>query len=379
MMEAKRILLVAAANSTTGGGERHVADLLTGLVERGYLVAVAAPSGGDLERLAQNLGVKHFGIPLSGALRLDTVLKLRDAISEFEPNIIHAHGTRAASFARLAKNRLGVKVVYTVHGIHADKGLARLVKLPLERKLKSRTDCFIAVCESDRRKGADLGILEPEKTHVIYNGIAPLDSFETPVREAEMNLPADSLVILHVGRASEQKGQPDLLEAFAGYLKTTSVQSSYLAMLVAPDDGGVLYRSLHEKVRELGIEDNVRWLELRENVLPLYLVADALVLSSRWEGFPYVILEAANAGCPIVSTNVDGISEAASSPAEGLLVPASDPEALMDALLQFADMSKEEREAMAARAKTRVNRDFTLDNMIEKTVVVYEKLALESK
>jgi len=391
---ATKILLVAAANSVTGGGERHVVDLLQGLVSaRNYEVAVAAPEGGDLQKFATVLDVDYFPCTFTGAPMGKNIDALGQAIYDLSPDIVHAHGARAATFARMVDPQAAERTIYTIHGIHTDKGLGRFVKAPLERRLKTSTAHFITVCESDKAKGAHLSILDVDKTSVIYNGVeavpasARKDGHDAVRKKliqeiAEMQPGAtpddDALLLLHVGRAAIPKDQKTLIEAFAHYRQSCSKVDVCLLMVVSPDDTAKLYPELLRAAETHGIADHVHFLEPRPDLSQLYMAADAFVLSSLWEGFPYVIIEAANWGLPIISTDVDGIKEAVNSPEEGILVPAGDVEELATALTTFVQMPCEQRKSMGEAAKAHINRDFTLTSMIEKTIEVYDEV-LRSK
>ena len=365
-----------------------MADLLQGLSAQGFDLAVAAPAGGDLSKLAADCRMPYFDCRLEGRLSFSTIRSLRKIVQDWQPDIVHAHGSRAASFARLADPLATGRVVYTVHGIHADKGGTSMLKLLLERLLQRRTAHFITVCKSDKARGEALRILIPDKTSVVYNGVEPLDCayIKNSRADARAALAAELKVLLtddstfsssgnfllHIGRASVPKDQKALLRAFAEYLEYSKAENTHLLMVVTPDANPLLYRDMIEMADDLCITHRVHWLEPRKNVRDLYLAVDVFVLSSLWEGFPYTVIEAANAACPVIATAVDGIPEAIASPEEGLLVPAGSSQALMDALCQFFDLPESERIAVAKRAKQHVNESFTLEGMIDATVATYE-------
>jgi len=186
MKATARVLMVAAANATSGGGEKHVADLLRELTARGYELGLVAPAGGDLGELVRSLGVETFSAAIDAGFSVGRVNSVRAAIRGFQPDVVHAHGSRAALFARVADSRASRRVVYTVHGIHVDRsgGAARrAVLLNTERVLRSKTARFITVCEADMRRGAGLGILDEALRDVqsaVLNALhsEPLDVVE---------------------------------------------------------------------------------------------------------------------------------------------------------------------------------------------------------
>jgi glycosyltransferase involved in cell wall biosynthesis len=353
------------------------------LKDLGIELAVAAPAGGDLAALASDMTIPYFEVPLGGRLKVSTVKDLRTIINDWPSDVIHAHGSRAASFARLADARASRRLIYTIHGIHSDKGLLSLPKLLLERHLAARTAHFIAVCKSDALKATRLKVARPDKIETIYNGIEAYMPYSETIflekREQartelcdQLQIDPSSNIFLHIGRISKQKGQLDLLDALARHRKNPAGSNAKLLALTAGSKESL--NNLQLEATKRGLEDCMYWLELRPDPLPLYLAADAFVLSSLWEGFPYTVLEAANAGCPVIATAVDVIPEAIASPQEGLLVPPSDPQALASALDDFCALGKSERILMAQQAKARTNKEFRLDKMLAETVAAYEKL-----
>jgi hypothetical protein len=97
MKSPLHVLLVAAATSTTGGGEKHVADLLRLLPARGLRVSLVCPPDGDLPALARELGIEVRGALITGGLRPSAFFAVRAAIHDLAPDVVHAHGSRAAA------------------------------------------------------------------------------------------------------------------------------------------------------------------------------------------------------------------------------------------------------------------------------------------
>ncbi len=349
-----RALLVATATATTAGGEKHVADLLRGLPGHEIEVGLVAPAGGDLADLVAELGVRAWQAPIGRGMSAAGLSAVKRAIADFEPDVVHAHGTRAAMFARLADPLASQRVVYAVHGIHVDKAGSRarqMAFLAVERALKPRTARFVTGAESDIEKGARLRILDRERALTVYNGIELPQLPGVPGRfREECGVGSDALLLLCAGRFHEQKDHATLLSAFALVLR--ECPQAHLALV----GSGELEGALRERAVALGVSGSVTFLPPRPDFSDAYTDADVVVLSSRWEGLPYVIIYAMAHGKPVVSTWVDGIPEAVIDGRTGLLVPPQDPAALAAALTRVVGDPDLAREMGAAGSRVAAER-----------------------
>lgn len=369
--DAARILLIAAATSTTGGGERHVADLLRHLPERGFALTLCCPAGGDLPRLAEELRIPVIEAPIDRGLSVAGIRATRSAIEHLRPHVVHAHGSRAAFYARVADVSGARRCVYTLHGIHVDKAgstLRRAVFLSVERLLRSRTARFVCVCEADCAKGAALGVLDQERAVVVHNGIEMLEPVEKGVFRAELGIGESVPLVLSVGRFCEPKDQATLVEAWA------RVSVRFSSAVLALVGSGPLEARLRDLANDRSVAHSLRFISPRPDLRPAYTDADIFVLSSRWEGLPYVVLEAMAQGLPVISTAVDGIPEAVADRRTGLLVPPADPRTLAEALM-WAISEPQKAAKLGVAGHARVQAEFGLDAMVDGVAAVYREVA----
>jgi len=366
-----RVLLVAAANATSGGGEKHIADLLHRLPALGIELGLLVPPGGDLGGLASSLNVPVYTAPIHGGFSAARVQTVRSAIADFAPDLVHAHGSRAAAFARIADPRAAERVIYTIHGIHVDRAgrrARRTALLGIERTLRSRTAHFVLVCESDLRRGVRLGIVDWPRSRVVYNGIElPQPSGTRGAFRAELGVADGALLIVCIGRLVEQKDQATLVEAFA---EVASQHPDAVLVLVG---SGPLEGDLRTKALSRGVLDRVRFVRPRAAIADVYADADIVALSSRWEGLPYTVLEAMAHGKPIVSTDVDGIPEAIENGVSGLLVEPGQPAAFAKALGRVLG-APDQAAALGEAAAQRVAHRFSLDRMVDEIVATYTEV-----
>jgi glycosyltransferase involved in cell wall biosynthesis len=261
--------------------------------------------------------------------------------------------------------------VYTLHGIHVDRAgfpLRRAALLSAERLLRSRTARFVCVCDADCEKGAALGVLERERAVVIHNGIEMAEPVEAGGFRAELGIADGVPLVLSVGRFCEPKDQATLIEAWARV--SVRFSSAVLALVGA----GPLEGRLRDLANDRSVAHSLHFVSPRPDLRPAYTDADIFVLSSRWEGLPYVVLEAMAHGLPVVSTAVDGIPEAVADRRTGLLVPPADPRTLAEALM-WAISEPQKAARLGAAGRARVEAEFGLDTMVDGLAEVYREVA----
>jgi glycosyltransferase involved in cell wall biosynthesis len=352
--ESLRIIHVFRA--PVGGLFRHVSDLATEQVCKGHQVGIVCDSlaGGSYEdSILAALGAK---MPL-GLIRMpmrrqisptDLVAasRLVSHIAGLNPDVIHGHGAKGGAYARPIGtwlnmwfgNRRKVARVYTPHGGSLHYGPASLkgrVYFSAERLLERMTDAIIHVSQFEadiyRRK------VQPPRcsVHVIPNGLRP-DEF-APVERKK-----DAKNLLFLGAFRDLKGVDVLIEALA---RLNAEGLHVTANLVGQADGRNAYA---EMATARGIAANVAFHDPMA-ARDAFATAHAVVVPSRAESMPYVVLEAIAAGLPTIATNVGGIPEIYGPFAHELL-PAGDPAALAAAIKALlADPAGATRDAAARR------------------------------
>jgi glycosyltransferase involved in cell wall biosynthesis len=366
------ILLIASAPALAGG-ERNLLDIAQFLVtQKKWQVSAVVPADGLLKDCLENLDCLVSVVSLPSLLRPVSVKKIAGFASKEKVNLIHAHGTRAAFYARPAAKLAGVPCVYTMHGIHYLNHFMfkRLVYLTVERFMQRWTSRLIFVCRSDMGKGVAARVAIPDASRVIYNGIKCQNNLsgrlELTVRQ-ELGLSSNQKLILSVGRFHRQKGQVFLVEAAARLIKNYPN-----ARFVFAGEGQMLAK-VKQKTAELGLNEIVTFLGGRDDVSRLMKAADLFILPSLWEGLPYVLLEAAVAQLPVVATAVDGVPEVIIDGKTGILVPPGDSQALAKAILSLLNQPELAR-LMAKAGKEFVSQNFTLEKMCQEVVSVYKEL-----
>ena len=279
-------------------------------------------------------------------------------------DVIHAHWTFSALMALLITQIRRRPVVVTVHGsdvnLLPDRGPVRDVA----RFVLSHVDALITVSNELRGKVCNLGV-PSERVVVIPNGIDP-DSFPPPEP-----LPG-RFRLIWVGRLTPEKGLAYLFQAMQRVLE--ALPQAQLSLI----GDGPLRQELEDQARQLGIEENVRFLGLKPHAEVAHLInqADLLVLSSLQEGLPMVVLEAMVMARPVIATQVGGIPDVVvddGAMSTGRLVAPQDPEALSRAILDLLQHPQLAQE-MGARGRSRVLEHYTWSGIAQQTIEVYRSV-----
>ncbi|GAI02580.1 unnamed protein product, partial [marine sediment metagenome] len=137
---------------------------------------------------------------------------------------------------------------------------------------------------------------------------------------------------------------------------------------------GPLKQELKAKIQDLGLEDRVYLIGVCKDIPTLLSQADALVLSSVWEGLPNVILEAMAAGLPIVATDIGGVRELVSDGENGFLVPCQEPMLLAEAMMHLMAITEQKRTEMGKRGRTIVKKKYNINIIVKKWEALYEEV-----
>ena len=281
------------------------------------------------------------------------VAQLRTAVRELAPDVIVSAGTYANIMMPLAAPAR-TSCVATVHTnlTHQLAGSsARFAIKPLLAWSYSRQ----TVVAPSAGVAADLASLGMERAVVIPHGI-DIDR----VRDLATGAPASPLpsgrYAIAVGRLTGQKDYPTLLHAFAQAV----ANEASLDLAIVGD--GPDRAALENLTRQLNLSQRIHFLGHQDNPFPYMARAECFVLSSIWEGFGLVLIEAMALGLPCISTDCpSGPSEILDRGRHGLLVPIRDPQALADAIGQVARSPDLQREL--SRRSLRRAEDFTLRQM----------------
>lgn len=357
-----------------GGLFRHVVDLAEGQAARGHRVGLIVDSttGGPraeaaLAALAPHLAFGVQRVAIGRELGPSDVAALRRVagwVRQAAPDVLHGHGAKGAALTRLTVSAPQAIRVYTPHGgslVYRPGTIAGGFYRMLEWLLKWRTDLFLF--ESTYIANlfrAEIG-RPPGIVRVVHNGVGEAEFAPVVPRP-------DATDIICLGELRPVKAFDVLIEALA-ILKQ---QGRPVSVTIAGD--GPDAAKLKALAETLGIADLVRLVGFRP-AREAFAMGRMMVIPSRAESLPYVILEAAAAGVPIISTRVGGIPEIFGPQSDHLIAP-DDIGALINAINRALDYPAELKQ-VARSVQARVRAEFSLPAMVDGGLAAYrEALAL---
>ncbi len=372
---ARRLRILHVFRAPLGGLFRHVQDLARGQVARGHEVGIFCDSttGGAradevFAELGPQLGLGVTRVPMSRYPSFTDARAQASAAStraRLAPDIVHAHGSKGGVYARLpalVTPKRAYVTAYTPHGgsfNYKPGSIEHKIYMAVERLLERATDMFLF--ESAFIAGrfeAHIGHMPSTDHRIVLNGISQAE-FE-PIDHAQAGYD-----LVYLGELRSAKGVDTLIEALSLLKTRDGLTPRMLIVGSGPDEA---------ELRRMTVQQGVDAQCVFEPPGPIRKAlsqARIMVIPSRAESLPYVILEAAAAAQPLISTDVGGIKEIYGPAHRGRLIPPDDPVILADAILSMLATPQAQRLVQAADLAEHVRQNFALDAMIDGVLAAY--------
>ena len=398
-----------------GGAQRYVFDLANNLKTQ-FEVAVALAEQGNNLKLAKILdenNIKYFIIPhlkrhispVSDMLALFEIIKL---IKTYQPDIIHLNsskisilGSIAAFITKLRVTSCELRVIYTVHGWVFNEPLPTWLKyfyLWAEKFTAGFKDKIICVSEYDRQLALKYKIAPADKLVTIHNGISPINFYSREEAQKIINskIQKNKLSTCRPGFDPRSKIQGHeqvfrlrvkpamtnnfLIGSIGNLYKTKGYEyfiqtadllvNHHLAATFIVIGEGEERKMLENLIAKYNLKNNFILIGRIDDAAKLLPALDVYICFSVKEGFPYSVIEAMQAGLPIVSTAVGGIPEIIENEKTGLLVEPADAKTLAEKIKTFLD-NKNLAENFGQNAKAKAETEFVLEKMVYETKKFY--------
>jgi len=347
----------------SGGVERGTVDLAKHLLQKGHksvVVSAGGPLAGDLT----SMGVIHYALPVHSkspwailhSIRALTQIVQREAI-----DVLHARSRVPALIGFFVSRKTHVPLVTTCHGFYSKHWLSRMMgwgKIVI-----------VASHIIGKRMRDDFGVPYP-KIRLIHRGVN-LEEFK--YQEAQTR---DPVIIGMVGRLTPIKGHPLFLKAMA---RVARVMPNVKIQIIGDAPKLQYKEELSALTRRLGLSQTVEFLGTRYDIPALMSHMTVLVAPSVGEeAFGRVVIEAGASGVPVVATRMGGLVDVVEDERNGLLVPPDDPKLLAEAVLRIL-RDPVWAGHLAKSLRRKVEEEFGLEKMFEKTFEVYKEAVSQKR
>ncbi|NSZ62585.1 polysaccharide biosynthesis type 4 glycosyltransferase UppD [Agrobacterium tumefaciens] len=333
--------IIHCFRSPVGGVFRHVRDLIEEHVKQGHKVGIVCDSstgGAHEERLfAQIAPMLELGLtrlPIKRSISpgdLWALVKSYNHIKSLRPDILHGHSAKGGALARLIGsllrvNKYRVARLYSPHGgsLHYDrKSLKGQLFLRIERFQEHFTDALCFVCNFEQET-YETKVGKPRtRTAMIYNGVQESEFETVPVREGAARF-------LYIGMLRDLKGPDIFIKAFAKMERSIGQPMSGVIVGDGPDRD-----KYADMIAKAGLSQRIS-MHAAMPARQAFALASTVVVPSRAEAMPYIVLEALAAGKTVIASHVGGIAEVLGEDSEAL-VPAGDADALAKIMAKDAE------------------------------------------
>ena len=355
--------------SELGGAQQCLLDLLPAVAERGWTASVAIPGRGPLDQILRKRGIRVENIPggqyrcgtktMADAFRFAADVPMQaSAISRLldsaSADLVYVNGPRMLAGAALAV-RGRVPILFHAHHAIEQRIAADLEGFVLRKSLATIAAC----CEAVRQPFQDW--VPPDRIHTIPNGSPDLGFRERTFQQPELRIGI-------IGRIAPDKGQAEFLRA-AALIAPLSPRLRFVICGSQMFAGDAYYRQVLKLASGLPVE----FLGWQDDVGAVIHDLDILVLASKREGLPRVILEAFSAGLTVLAPPVGGIPEAVEEGFTGFLAHSSGPEALAAKLREVLQINPVRLRTIARNARKQWERHYTLATYRDRITTLMER------
>ena len=353
---------------SVGGTERQLVYLIGGLVRDNEVSVICTRHDGALGADVRRLGAKVRVLGIRTAWDFSQRSQLAHALRAYRPDIMHSFLFGFDYFANRAARDADVPVI-----ISSRRQLAEWKKLRhvwFQRLANRYSDCIVA----NSRAVADFAAKQERRAagdyRVIHNGIdadAFLSTADPSVVRKRFNIPSHRRIVGIVANFSPVKNHALFVDMAVDLIRRH--EDLHFVMVGT----GPLAKSVERRIARCGLDGCFTRIATVAELPDLYAMMSVVVLCSRNEGFPNVIMEALAAGRPVVASNVGGIPELVSHGEHGLLMNSIHSSDFAEAVGWMLD-NADEATAMGARGARRIRAEFGMDTMIRKYRSLYAEL-----
>lgn len=367
-MNTKLVIVHTESHRAWGGQEFRVFTECRWMQALGHEVHLVAGKNAQITGRAKDNGIPCHTMGFTNPAIFADYFRLKSLFNRIRPHVVNTHGNLDGKVAGLAARKCGVPLVirsrHNSHPVHPSWYNRKLYR-DVSHLVFTTAGCISRQVTEDLQVPAN-------RVFTVASGILPPSPLPDPLKSqkaiaAELGLPEEARFIGCVARLEEGKGQDDLIEAFAVIQKDFPFH--HLLFLGEGRDREKLILLAKNK----GLSENVHFMGFREDPWPFFAAFDTCVLASTTnEGIPQVLLQAMNAGTPVIGADSGGIPDIVISGKTGILIPPHSPQALAEALKKTLTPSPHTEE-QTRNAFLMVSEHYTLDSMGKRILEIYDQ------
>ena len=330
-MKRKKILFVIP-NAGFSGAEQQLLALAIGLKKRGYNVNLCNLEGkGHFTEKAEEVGFICEVIERRSHFDLIRLIKYCVYIRQNKFNVIISFTSVANNLTRLLKFFLPFVDFFHIAGERGRDLEQVTISNWIYSKLSKLSNVIVCNSKVQREKLISAEKINPKKLQVIYNGFdfSQCKNISTMDLHDEFGIPEGNRIICSIGNLSAHKNIPMYIEVAEKLLS----ESHNICFLYIGD--GVDLEKYKNEIIKRKLNKKIFFTGRRNDVLAILKSCNIFILTSMWEGLPNVVIEAMAASVPVVSTNIDGVTEVITDGHNGFLVKSEDANAMVDKIKQL--------------------------------------------
>lgn len=377
MAETKKLKILRVAQQVypkaPGGGAYHVHALSRDQGLKGHDVELLTISKSNNQYKDNHYKVTASPVTAEIFKNQLSIGALKRLVNTEKYDIVHAHShlRSITNFSAICKYINKTPLLITNHGTHSQSvpyWFSELYNRSVGRTTMNRADVVFSYTEEEKKKLREFGI--NSRIEVVHNGIDHTRFRPDVDTHSQMN--TSGPIILFVGRLSEGKRPQDALVAFDKIRDVFPESSLYMC------GDGPLYEELLAKSSKLNCRDSVHFLGNigYKNMPSIFSAADVLLLTSRMEGFPRVILEALAAETPVVASELEQITNLVEQ--TGRTAPIGDTDAFAEGIMSLLE-NEDTRQFLGRRGREIIKEEFSWSETVDEVTKVTEEIASTSR
>lgn len=342
-------------NLNVGGAETMMKNLIIEQANAGHDVKVVAfyQSDSSIRKALEAIGIEILFVEKKQGFDFSVISKLKRIFNNECPDVIHTH-LYVLPYVFLSSGKR--RIVHTIHTV-AEKERSGIAVYLTRFIYHSRRVTPVAISDEIRKSISQFHNIPEDRIPVVLNG-SPISNY---YKKQSYAIP-DKVRIIHVGSLIPLKNHELMIEV-ANMLKKNNVN---FKMEFA--GAGYLKEKLQEKVCNLGLEDCVEFVGLKDDISLFLKDADLFIFPSQYEGVPMSLIEAMASGLPIIASNVGGIPDMITDMANGILIEPNE-EQLFSAIVNI--VRDEDKRENIGKGAILASERFSATSMCEKYISIY--------